>query len=40
MTTSWKTHLVHSAGGCWTPDHSLGLLTLTGTDPLSASSWA
>ncbi|RDG36152.1 family 43 glycosylhydrolase [Streptomyces corynorhini] len=34
-----KTFVVYSASGCWTPDHRLGRLTFTGTDPLSASSW-
>ncbi|WLQ52314.1 family 43 glycosylhydrolase [Streptomyces poriferorum] len=34
-----RTYLVYSASGCWTPDYKLGLLTLTGSDPLSASSW-
>ena len=34
-----KTFLIYSASGCWTPDYKLGRLTLTGSDPLSASSW-
>jgi GH43 family beta-xylosidase len=34
-----KTFLVYSASGCWTPACELGQLTLTGSDPLSASSW-
>ncbi|MFF8030732.1 MULTISPECIES: family 43 glycosylhydrolase [unclassified Streptomyces] len=34
-----RTFLVYSASGCWTPDYKLGQLTLTGPDPLSASSW-
>ncbi|HWH70088.1 MAG TPA: glycoside hydrolase family 43 protein, partial [Candidatus Sulfotelmatobacter sp.] len=31
--------IVYSASGCWTDDYCLGLLTLTGADPLSAASW-
>lgn len=31
--------IVYSASGCWTDDYTLGLLTLSGSDPLSASSW-
>ncbi|MFC0528970.1 family 43 glycosylhydrolase [Phytohabitans kaempferiae] len=34
-----KTMLVYSASSCNTPDYKLGLLTLTGSNPLSASSW-
>jgi len=34
-----KTMLVYSASSCNTPDYKLGLLTLTGGNPLSASSW-
>ncbi|MFC8366500.1 family 43 glycosylhydrolase [Streptomyces sp. NPDC057239] len=34
-----RTFLVYSASGCWTPDYKLGQLTLTGSDPASASSW-
>ncbi|MFJ4618213.1 family 43 glycosylhydrolase [Streptomyces sp. NPDC088812] len=34
-----QTFLVYSASGCWTADYKLGQLTLTGSDPLSASSW-
>ncbi|MER5478514.1 family 43 glycosylhydrolase [Streptomyces sp. NPDC002734] len=34
-----RTFLIYSASGCWTPDYKLGQLTLTGSDPLSASSW-
>lgn len=34
-----KTFVVYSASGCWTPDYKLGQLTLTGSNPLSASSW-
>lgn len=32
-------HIVYSASGSWTDDYCLGLLTLTGDDPLSADSW-
>lgn len=31
--------ICYSASGCWTDDYTLGLLTLTGTNPLSASAW-
>ncbi|MGY0067068.1 family 43 glycosylhydrolase [Streptomyces sp. QTS137] len=34
-----RTFLVYSASGCWTPDYKLGRLSLTGSDPTSASSW-
>jgi hypothetical protein len=34
-----KTFLTYSASACQGPDYKLGLLTLTGSDPLSASSW-
>ena len=34
-----RTMIVYSASACWGPDYKLGLLTYTGTDPLSASSW-
>ncbi|MFH9005068.1 family 43 glycosylhydrolase [Streptomyces afghaniensis] len=34
-----RTFLIYSASGCWTPDYKLGQLELTGSDPLSASSW-
>ncbi|MEU4829480.1 RICIN domain-containing protein [Streptosporangium sp. NPDC023615] len=34
-----KTFIVYSASSCNTPDYKLGMLTLTGSDPLSASSW-
>ena len=29
----------YSASGCWTDDYCLGLLTLTGNNPLDAASW-
>lgn len=32
-------HIVYSASASWTDDYCLGLLTLTGNDPLSPSSW-
>ncbi|WP_171112201.1 MULTISPECIES: family 43 glycosylhydrolase [unclassified Streptomyces] len=35
-----RTFLIYSASGCWTPDYKLGQLELTGSDPLSASSWS
>ena len=31
--------IVYSASGCWTDDYCLGLLTLTGSDPLNPASW-
>ncbi|GAA3678398.1 hypothetical protein GCM10022267_76540 [Lentzea roselyniae] len=31
--------IVYSASACWGPDYKLGLLTLTGTDPLNRSHW-
>jgi GH43 family beta-xylosidase len=34
-----KTFIVYSASSCATPDYKLGMLTYTGGDPLSASSW-
>ncbi|QRN94368.1 RICIN domain-containing protein [Archangium violaceum] len=34
-----QTFIVFSASSCNTPYYKLGLLTLTGSDPLSASSW-
>jgi GH43 family beta-xylosidase len=35
-----KTFLTFSASSCNTPDYKLGMLTLTGSNPLAASSWA
>ncbi|MCS7475556.1 family 43 glycosylhydrolase [Umezawaea endophytica] len=34
-----KTMIVYSASACWGPDYKLGLLTLTGTDPLNRAHW-
>jgi GH43 family beta-xylosidase len=34
-----QTHIVYSASSCNTQYYKLGLLTLTGSNPLSASSW-
>jgi GH43 family beta-xylosidase len=31
--------IVYSASGCWTDDYCLGLLTLTGSDPLNPAAW-
>ena len=31
--------IVYSASACWGPDYKLGLLTLTGTDPLNPAHW-
>ncbi|MEV6342605.1 family 43 glycosylhydrolase [Actinoplanes sp. NPDC051851] len=33
------TYLTYSASSCNTPDYKIGMLTLTGSSPLSASSW-
>jgi GH43 family beta-xylosidase len=33
------THIIYSASGYWTPEYSLGRLTLTGSNPLQAGSW-
>ncbi|MGC4092851.1 MAG: glycoside hydrolase family 43 protein [Polyangiaceae bacterium] len=35
-----KTFITYSASACWGPEYKLGMLTLTGTNPLSASSWS
>lgn len=32
-------HIVYSASGSWTDDYCLGLLTLTGSDPLDPAAW-
>ncbi|QUF07667.1 family 43 glycosylhydrolase [Actinosynnema pretiosum subsp. pretiosum] len=34
-----KTMIVYSASACWGPDYKLGLLTLTGGDPLNRAHW-
>ncbi|ASO21182.1 GH43 family beta-xylosidase [Actinoalloteichus hoggarensis] len=34
-----RTMIVYSASACWGPDYKLGLLTLTGSDPLDRSHW-
>ncbi|GAA0934711.1 family 43 glycosylhydrolase [Virgisporangium aurantiacum] len=31
--------VVYSASACWGPDYKLGLLTLTGTDPMTPAHW-
>ncbi len=31
--------IVYSASGCWTDDYALGLLTMTGTNPLNPAHW-
>jgi GH43 family beta-xylosidase len=31
--------IVYSASGCWTDDYCLGLLTLTGSNPLDPAAW-
>ena len=35
-----STHIIYSASGSWGKNYCYGILTLTGTNPLSASSWA
>jgi GH43 family beta-xylosidase len=35
-----KTFIVYSASGCWGPNYKLGMLTYSGGDPMSVSSWA
>lgn len=34
-----KTYIFYSASGCWCANYCLGLLELTGDDPLSCKSW-
>ncbi|MFC7530949.1 family 43 glycosylhydrolase [Actinoplanes sp. GCM10030250] len=34
-----KVMVVYSASACWGPDYKLGLLTLTGSDPLNPAHW-
>lgn len=34
-----KYYIVYSASGSWTNEYCLGMLSLTGTDPLNAESW-
>ena len=34
-----KTFLVYSASGSWTDDYCLGMLTLTGDDPMNPDHW-
>lgn len=34
-----STHIIYSASGYWTKEYALGRLTLTGSDPMLASSW-
>ncbi len=34
-----RTMIVYSASACWGPDYKLGLLTLTGSDPLNPAHW-
>ncbi len=34
-----RAFIVYSASGCWTDDYCLGLLTLTGTNPLDPAAW-
>jgi GH43 family beta-xylosidase len=34
-----QTHVIYSASSCNTPNYKLGRLTLTGTNPMNASSW-
>lgn len=34
-----RTFLIYSASACWGPDYKLGMLTLTGSDPLNPAHW-
>ncbi|WP_345598967.1 family 43 glycosylhydrolase, partial [Thermocatellispora tengchongensis] len=34
-----KTFVIYSASACWGPDYKLGMLTLTGNDPLNPAHW-
>ena len=34
-----KVMVVYSASACWGPDYKLGMLTLTGSDPMNISHW-
>jgi GH43 family beta-xylosidase len=34
-----KVMVVYSASACWGPDYKLGLLTLTGSDPMNINHW-
>jgi hypothetical protein len=34
-----RTFIIYSASACWGPNYKLGMLTFTGTNPLSASAW-
>jgi GH43 family beta-xylosidase len=34
-----KVMVVYSASACWGPDYKLGLLTLTGSDPMNPAHW-
>jgi GH43 family beta-xylosidase len=34
-----RTFLIYSASACWGPDYKLGMLTLTGSDPLNPGHW-
>ncbi|MCI8360346.1 MAG: family 43 glycosylhydrolase [Clostridiales bacterium] len=39
LTRGGVLHIVYSASGSWTDDYCLGLLTLTGDDPLDPKAW-
>jgi GH43 family beta-xylosidase len=39
LTRNGRTMIVYSASSCNTADYKLGLLTLTGSNPMSAASW-
>jgi GH43 family beta-xylosidase len=39
LKNNGRTFLVYSASGSWTVDYCLGLMELTGTDPLNTSHW-
>lgn len=39
FTHNGRTFIDYSASGCWTDSYCLGLLTLTGTNPLDPAAW-
>jgi GH43 family beta-xylosidase len=40
LTVNGATYIVYSANASWTDDYCLGMLRLTGEDPLEAGAWA
>jgi GH43 family beta-xylosidase len=39
LVINGSVHIVYSASGSWTDDYCLGMLTLTGSDPLDSNAW-